>query len=128
MVSRPRSECIPWCFHCSGVSDLSSAEIGFADGAELLDGLAWIALVVMAGDDPGVLIKAGDGSSGRAEDETHAKSADDFSVCHVGEDVVDRPLIGRGALAKFAGGQAFDQALEFFWGGGLYCERILPST
>src|ERR1035437_9892278 len=88
--------------------------IGFAHYAVQFDGFAGIAFLVVSGDDPGVLIVGLDGGSGASEDGAHAPADYDFDVSEVSEDFGDGPLVGGGALAEFGGGDAIDEANEFF--------------
>jgi len=100
-------------------------KICFAHDAVQFNGFAGIAFVVVSGDDPGVLIVGLDGGSGGSENGAHAPSDYNFDVGEVGQDFGDGPLIGRGTLAEFGGGDAFDQASQFLIGGGLEFDRVL---
>src|ERR1019366_5029003 len=85
-------------------------EICLSHDAVQFDGFAGIAFVVVSGNDPGVLIVGLDGGSGSSEDGAHAPADYDFDVGEVGHDFGDGPFFGRGALAEFGGGDAFDEA------------------
>src|ERR1700675_2373040 len=100
-------------------------EVRFAHDTAQFDGFAGVAFFVMSGGDPGILIVGLNGRSGGTENGAHAPSDYDFDVGEVGQDFCDRPFIGRRTLAKFGGGDAFDQAIKFFRGGGLEFERVL---
>ena len=89
-------------------------KICFAHYAVQFDGFARIALFVVSGDDPGVLIVGLDGGSGGSEDGAHAPADYDFDVSEVSEDFGDGPFVECGALAEFGGGDALDEASEFF--------------
>ncbi len=100
-------------------------EICFAHDAVQFDGFAGIAFFVVSGNDPRVLIIGLDGRSGSSEDGAHAPADYDFDVGEMGQDFGDRPFIGRGALAEFGSGDAFDEASQFLRGGGLDFDRVL---
>ena len=85
-------------------------DIGFAHYAVLFGGFAGIALFVVSGDDPGVLIEGLDGGSWGSEDGAHAPADYDFDVSEVSEDFGDGPFFGCGALAEFGGRDALDEA------------------
>jgi len=89
-------------------------KICFAHYAVQFDGFAGIALLVASGDGPGVLIVGLDGGSGGSEDRAHAPADYDFGVSEVSEDFGDGPFVACGALAEFGGGDALDEASEFF--------------
>src|SRR5882762_6691746 len=104
---------------------LEEREVCFAHDAVQFDGFAGIAFVVMAGGDPGILIVGLDGRSGSSEDGSHSPSDYDFDIGEVSQDFGDGPFLRRGALPEFGGGDSFNQAIEFFRGGGLEFERVL---
>src|SRR6202795_1466320 len=89
------------------------------------DGFAGIAFVVVSGSDPGVLIVGLNGGSRGAEDGAHAPSDYDFDVGEMSQNFGDGPFIRRRALPEFGGRDAFNQAIEFFRGGGLEFDRVL---
>lgn len=107
---------------------LEEREVGFAQRALELDGFFGIAFFVVAGDDPGVLIVGLNRRSGVSEDGAHAPADYDFDVGEVSEDFGDRPFVGSRALAKFGGGNTFDEARQFFWRSGLDLDRILALS
>lgn len=99
-----------------GLEGFEEREIRIAYDTVLLDGFAGIALFIVPGDDPRVLIEGLDGSSGGSEDGAHAPGNYDFYVGEVGEYFGDGPLAGGWALAKFRCRYAFDQASELLRG------------
>ena len=101
-------------------------EVCFAHDAVQFDGFAGIAFVIVSGGDPGILIVGLNGGSWGSEDGAHAPSDYDFDIGEVGQNFGDGPFVSRGALPEFGGGDSFNQAVEFFRGGGLEFERVLP--
>src|SRR5215471_3304992 len=63
-------------------------EVGFAEDAELFEGLAGVALCVMARSGPSVLVKRLDGRAGRAQYRTHAPAGHNFNVCQVRKNLI----------------------------------------
>lgn len=108
-----------------GSERFQQVKICFARDPMLREGFAWISFLVMPGGDPGVLVEGLDRGSGRAEYGSHAPADYDFYVGEVGEDFGGGPFARRGALTKLRCGDAFGQALKFFWSGGLDFEWIL---
>src|ERR1700676_2372233 len=70
-------------------------EICFAYDAVQFDGFAWIALVVVSGRDPGILIVGLNGCSRGAEDRAHAPSDYDLDIGEMSQDFGDRPFVRR---------------------------------
>src|SRR6202795_1696978 len=112
-------------FPLIGGKRFEERKICFAHGVVQFDGFARIASVVVSGGDPGILIVGLNGGSRGSEDGAYAPSDYDFDIGEVGQDFGDGPFIGRGTLAHFGGGDAFDQAIEFFRGGGLQFDWVL---
>jgi len=103
-------------------------KICFAHYAVQFDGFARVALFVVSGDDPGVLIVGLDGGSGGSENGAHAPADYDFGLSEMSEDLGDGPLVGGGALAEFGSGDALDETSYFFCSGGLGFERVLSLS
>src|ERR1700694_3349342 len=91
-----------------GGKRLEEGKICVAHDTAQSDGFAGIAFVVVSGSDPGVLIVGLNGGSRSSEDGAHAPSDYDFDVGEMSQNFGDRPFIGRGALPKFGGWDAFD--------------------
>src|SRR5437899_6291236 len=108
-----------------GGKRLEERKVCFAHDAVQFDGFAGIAFFVVSGGDPGILIVGLNGGSRGSEDGAHAPSDYDFDIGEVSQDFGDGPFLRRGALPEFGGGDSFNQAIEFFRGGGLDFERVL---
>src|SRR5947209_12575202 len=101
--------------------------IHLAKHAEDLDGFTRIALVVVPGGNPCVLIKCLYGGSRRRQNRPDPPTCDDLRISKMREDLGDRPLSWPGALAQPGRRCALDQALEFLGGLRLDVERILST-
>src|SRR5207245_7039929 len=101
--------------------------IHLAKHAEDLDGFTRIALVVVPGGNPCVLIKCLYGGSRRGQNRPDPLTSDDLRISKMREDLGDRPLSRPGALAQPGRRCALDQALEFLGGLRLAVERILST-
>src|SRR5207244_13235668 len=101
--------------------------VHIAEHAEDLDGFTRIALVVVPGDNPCVLIKCLYRGSRRRQNRPAPPTCDDLRISKMREDLGDRPLSRPGALAQPGRRCALDQALEFLGGLRLDVERILST-
>jgi len=80
---------------------IEQGEICIAHDAELFDAFARIALRVVAGYDPDVLVIGLDRGSGCAENRPDPSTADDFRVGEMRNDLRDRPFVRRWPLTEF---------------------------
>lgn len=108
-----------------GREHLVERQIRFAQDAELLQGFARVALAVMSGDNPGILIEGLDGSTRSAENRANPPANGDFHIGEMRDDFRDRPLRRRRALAQLGGRGAADQARQLFRCRGLHFQGIL---
>ena len=104
---------------------LEQREVRFPKHAELFEGFAGIAFLVVPADDPGILIEGGYRSSRRTQNESHAKAANDFRIGKVRENFAYRPFVRSGTLAQPGGGNSGDEARESLRGCGLNRQRLL---
>ena len=124
IVSCPRSECIPYCFHCSGVKDSSKPRLASRNTRKCSTDLPRIARVVVSAGHPRILIVGRDGSPRCAQNQPQAVADHDLRVDKVRHDFAGRPLVGGRALAQPGRRHALDQPLEFLCRPGLNGQRL----
>src|SRR3974390_931940 len=104
---------------------LQKGEVGLARRAELSQGQAEVALGVVSGGDPCVLIESLNGDTGSSENGADPPAARNLPVREMSQDFSRGPFVGGGTLAELGGGDSFDEAIEFLRGSGLHLDRVV---